>query len=304
MDEFHFFHYNETKSVPGVESSMKIAIFDNNQLGIVNQDRIIDISERAAWDPNSPQESLVRLMGDFENIRQKLNEADLSQLPSYALTEVSLRAPVPNPSKLVAAPVNYYLHQDEMNRMFNNAEYTIEKLGFFLKAPSYIIGPEETVLLPFKDRRIDHEAELAFVVGKQAKDVPASRAHEYIFGYFALMDMTVRGPEDRPWRKSFDTFTPIGPWIVTPDEVGNPNELQLQLWVNDELRQNANTRDLIYDCYKFFEAVSSVMTLYPGDILTTGTPEGVGPIVKGDRVTIRIERIGEFSVNVDDKGAK
>lgn len=280
---------------------MKIAIFDSNRLGIVAEDRIIDITEWADWNPDQPQESLVRLMTDFAHIRQKIETADLSRAPSYALSEVSLRAPVPQPGKIVAAPVNYYNHQDEMNRMFNNAEYTIEKLGFFLKAPSSIIGPGETVLLPFKDRRTDHEAELAFVVGKKAKDVPASRAHEYIFGYFALMDMTVRGVEDRPWRKSFDTFTPIGPWIVTSDEVGNPNELKLQLWVNDELRQSANTRDLIYDCYKFFETVSSVMTLYPGDILTTGTPEGVGPIVKGDRVTIRIERIGEFSVNVDEK---
>ena len=280
---------------------MKIALFNENQLGIVNGDRITDVSSLVSWDSKLPQESLVRLMKDFENVKARLQ--DLSGAPSYSLSEISLKAPVPNPSKIVAAPVNYYLHQDEMNEQFNNAEYTIEKLGFFLKAPSSIIGPNETVLLPFKDRRTDHEAELAFVVGKEAKDVPASKASEYIFGYFALMDITVRGKEDRPWRKSFDTFTPIGPWIVTSDEIGDPNQLGFNLWVNDELRQSANTKDLIYDCYKFFEAASSAMTLKPGDIITTGTPEGVNSIAKGDQVKINIERIGEFSVSVDYKKA-
>ena len=157
------------------------------------------------------------------------------------------------------------------------------------------------MLLPFRDRRVDHEAEIAFVIGKEAKDVKAEDAADYIFGYLALMDITVRGKEDRPWRKSFDTFTPIGPWIVTGDEVENPNQLQMNLWVNDEIRQSANTSDLIYDCYKFLEAASSVMTLMPGDIVTTGTPEGVAPITKGDTVRLNIERIGEFSVQVDYK---
>ena len=128
-------------------------------------------------------------------------------------------------------------------------------------------------------------------------------SYEYIFGYFALMDITVRGKEDRPWRKSFDTFTPIGPWIVTQDEISDPNQLEIKLWVNDELRQSANTKDLIYNCYKFFEVASSVMTLKPGDIITTGTPEGVGSNPKGDQVKIHIERIGEFSVSVDYKKA-
>lgn len=279
---------------------MKIAIFDHFQLGVVEGDRIYDISETISWDQSKPQESLIKLMEQFEEIKPQV-EQSLSSAKSYALSEVRLQPPVPKPTKIVAAPVNYYLHQDEMNEQFSNAEYTIEKLGFFLKAPSSIIGPLETVKLPFRERRTDHEAELAYVVGKQAKDVPASEAHRYIFGYFALMDITVRGKEDRPWRKSFDTFTPIGPWIVTADEIENPNELGFQLWVNQELRQSANTKDLIYDCYKFFEVASAAMTLEPGDILTTGTPEGVGAIEGGDTIRIQIDRIGEFSVSVDYK---
>ena len=265
----------------------------------MNGDRIINVSEIVNWDSSSPQQSLVRLMSDIENVKSKLQDIESASI--YSLAEVSLKAPVPSPSKIVAAPVNYYLHQDEMNEQFQNAEFTIEKLGVFLKAPSSIIGPGDTIKLPFKDRRTDHEAELAFVVGKRAKDVPASEARKYIFGYFALMDITIRGKEDRPWHKSFDTFTPIGPWIVTADEIENPNELGFRLWVNEELRQSANTKDLIYDFYKFFEASSAAMTLEPGDILTTGTPEGVNSISKGDQVKIRIDRIGEFFVKVDYK---
>lgn len=279
---------------------MKIALFNDFKIGVVKSERVYDISTIVNWDSTKPQDSLEKVIFEFNELKGKI-EAQLENVDSYALSEVKLNPPVPKPSKIVAAPVNYFLHQDEMNEQFSNAEYTIEKLGFFLKAPSSIVGPNDTVKLPFKERRTDHEAELAFVVGKRAKDVPASEAHKYIFGYFALMDITVRGKEDRPWRKSFDTFTPIGPWIVTSDEVTNPNELGFKLWVGDEVRQAANTKDLIYDCYKFFEAASAAMTLEPGDILTTGTPEGVGPITDGDVVRIKIDRIGEFSVNVNYK---
>jgi 2-keto-4-pentenoate hydratase/2-oxohepta-3-ene-1,7-dioic acid hydratase in catechol pathway len=279
---------------------LKIALFDDFKPGIVLDNKIYELDSILPWNCHKPQESLIVLMERFEEYRPRIESA-FPALQSRPLSDVRLRPPVPNPSKIVAAPVNYYLHQDEMNAQFQNAEYTIEKLGFFLKAPSSIIGPGDTVKLPFRERRTDHEAELAFVVGKRAKDVPAREASRYIFGYFALMDITVRGKEDRPWRKSFDTFTPVGPWIVTADEIDNPNALGFRLWVNEELRQSANTKDLIYDCYKFFEVASSAMTLEPGDIVTTGTPEGVGPITKGDRVRIQIDRIGEFSVTVDYK---
>ena len=206
---------------------------------------------------------------------------------------------MPNPGKLMAAPVNYFDHQSEMNAMFNNAPYTIEKMGLFLKAPSSITNPDATVLLPLKDRRFDHEAELAFVIGKEAKNVSAKDASDYIFGYFCLLDMTLRGEEDRSWRKSFDTFTPMGPWIVTKDEVGDPHNLQMDLWVNEELRQSVNLNQIIWNCYTCLEKASEVMTLQPGDVITTGTPAGVSQITKGDVVRMTIERIGELKVNVD-----
>lgn len=274
---------------------MKIALFNENQVGVVVDETIYNVSEVVGWDASAPQASLVKLMGEFDTLKPTI-EAALTNCPAQPLADVALRAPVPNPTKIVAAPINYILHKEEMN-----TAATVDALGFFLKAPSSIIGPNETVFLPYLDRRVDHEAEIAFVVGKEAKDVKAEDAANYIFGYLALMDITIRGKEDRPWRKSFDTFTPIGPWIVTADEVGNPNEVQMNLWVNEEIRQSANTKDLIYDCYRFFEVASNAMTLLPGDIITTGTPEGVAPIVKGDTVRIHIERIGEFSVQVDYK---
>ena len=274
---------------------MKIAVFNENSVGVVNGDNLVDITELTNWDKENPQKSLVKLMSEFEDLKPKIEES-LATTPAVSINEVALRAPIQNPSKIVAAPINYILHKQEMNTAL-----TVDGLGFFLKSPSSIIGPNDTVLLPFKDRRVDHEAEIAFVIGKEAKDVKAEDAKDYIFGYLALMDITVRGKEDRPWRKSFDTFTPIGPWIVTSDEVEDPNKLQMDLWVNDEIRQSANTSDLIYDCYKFLEAASAVLTLQPGDIVTTGTPEGVAPITKDDTVRINIERIGEFSVNVDYK---
>ncbi len=214
---------------------MKVALFNNNQIGIVQDDVIIDIGDIISWDKNCPQESLEHFMKNFDALKTEI-EKHLPYGSTYSISEVKLRAPIPKPSKIVAAPINYLLHRKEMNEQFQTSPSTVDKLGFFLKSPSSIIGPGETVELPFRDRRTDHEAEIALVVGKEAKDVPSHEAHNYIFGYLALMDITVRGKEDRPWRKSFDTFTPIGPWIVTGDEVENPNQLNMNLWVGDELR--------------------------------------------------------------------
>jgi 2-keto-4-pentenoate hydratase/2-oxohepta-3-ene-1,7-dioic acid hydratase in catechol pathway len=279
---------------------MKIAVFNENRLGIVEDNQLYDVTESVDWDSTNVQASMENLMENFNDYRGKI-ESRKSGSQVYKVKDVKLQAPVPNPSKIIAAPVNYLKHQDEMNKEFNNAKHTVEILKLFLKAPSSIIGPEETVLLPYKDRRHDHEAEVAFVIGKKAKDIKASQASDYIFGYCGLMDMTLRGEEERTFRKSFDTFTPIGPWIVTSDEIGDPHDLEMDLWVNEDHRQSTNTKLLILDCYKCLEIASHNMTLLPGDIITTGTPDGVGPITKGDKVTLKIERIGEFSVSVDYK---
>ena len=282
---------------------MKIAIFNQNALGIVRNDRVIDVSDAAGWDTKKPKESFLRLMEQFEDIKVEIENA-LESSRSYPITDVEFQSPVPLSGKIWAAPVNYKNHQIEMNKMFNNAPRTIEELALFLKSPDSISGPSDPIKLPFKDRRTDHEAELGYVIGKKAKNVKEEDAEKYIFGYFALLDISIRGNEERTWRKSFDTFTPIGPWIVTADEIDNPNNLDLKLWVNDEIRQDGNTKFLIYDCFKCLEVACNNMTLNPGDIIATGTPEGVGPIEAGDRVRIEIEQIGGFTVDVQHAEVK
>lgn len=279
---------------------MKIAIFNDQQLGIVfpEENRIVDVSNAANWDSKNPEASFQNLIEMFDDLKP-LIENEMMRGQAYNLSDVHLRSPVPRTRKIWAAPVNYKKHQEEMNKQFNNAPLTIEDLALFLKSPDSLSGPMDPIKLPFTNRRTDHEAELGYVVGKKAKNVKAEDAKDYIFGYFALLDISIRGNEERTWRKSFDTFTPIGPWIVTADEIEDPNHLSMKLWVNDELRQDGNTKHLIYDCYKCFEVACNNMQLNPGDIIATGTPEGVGPLMPGDTVKIEIEKIGGFTVKVE-----
>lgn len=276
---------------------MKIALFNEDILGIVIEDKVVDVSKAANWDASNPESSFLYLVEHFEQLKEDM-EKEAETGKSYLIKDVFFKSPVPSTRKIWAAPVNYKSHQDEMNKMFNNAPRTIEEIALFLKSPESLSGPMDPILLPYKDRRTDHEAELGYVVGKKAKNVKAEEAENYIFGYFALLDISVRGNEERTWRKSFDTFTPIGPWIVTADEIANPNDLKMTLWVNDEVRQDGSTKHLIYDCFKCFEVACDNMTLLPGDIIATGTPDGVGPIEAGDKVRIKIEDIGEFTVDV------
>jgi 2,4-diketo-3-deoxy-L-fuconate hydrolase len=171
-------------------------------------------------------------------------------------------------------------------------------VGLFLKAPSSVIGPSEAIMIRHPERRTDHEIELAVVIGKRADRVPPHRAFEYVAGYCIGLDITVRGPEERSLRKSIDTYTVLGPWLVTTDELTDPSQLSLKLWVNDELRQNANTRDLIIDVPGLIAFGTQFYSLMPGDVLLTGTPEGVGPISPGDVLRSEIAGIGEMTTLV------
>ena len=272
---------------------MKIVAYDDFRAGVLVGEGVADVTSLLpdappGWEPWR----MCHLIEHWDDLRPRAQEL-AEKGPTVPLADVRLLPPVPKPAKIVAAPINYMAHGLEMS-----TASTVDNLGVFLKAPSAIIGPGGTIRLPYTDRRVDHEAELAMVVGRTAKDVSAADALDYVLGYLCLLDITVRGSEERVMRKSFDTFAPIGPAVVTTDEVGEPDNLSIRLWVNDELRQDGNTKDLIYDCRRLVEFASSVMTLYPGDILSTGTPEGVGPIHPGDRVTIDIERVGRMSVGV------
>jgi 2-keto-4-pentenoate hydratase/2-oxohepta-3-ene-1,7-dioic acid hydratase in catechol pathway len=274
---------------------MKIARFDDDRIGVIRGDQIIDVTAAADAQPGAwPPVAMNRLIADFAEYRPKLERAAASG-KGLPLSSVKLLTPIPWPNKVIAYPVNYHEHGLEMG-----SSYRANNQGFFFKPPSSLSGPADPIVLPVNaGRRIDHECELAFVIAKEGRDVPREAWREYVFGYSCLIDAVIRGKEERVTRKGFDTFCPVGPWIVTEDEIGEgAHSLRGRLWVNDELRQDANTRDLVLDIPGMIEMASSVMTLYPGDIVASGTPAGVGPIKAGDKVRIEFERVGEMVLDV------
>jgi len=277
---------------------VRFVVFDDSRLGLLRDAVVVDVSDlvgtgRGDW----PPVFLLRAIADFDRLRPPLIEA-LRDRRGIPLDRVQLGAPVVFPSKVVAAPVNYRLHIEEMRPLVKGELHAIERYGLFLKAPSSIVGPESTVELPFPERRTDHEVELGVVIGRTTRDVALADAMPHVFGYTGVMDITVRGDEDRSTRKSFDTFTPVGPVLVTADEIPDPHALRLQLWVNGERRQDGTTRDMIWNVPRLVEYASRIMTLHPGDLLSTGTPDGVGALLPGDRVTMEVEGIGRMSVKV------
>jgi 2-keto-4-pentenoate hydratase/2-oxohepta-3-ene-1,7-dioic acid hydratase in catechol pathway len=278
---------------------MKIARFGRGQVGVVVDDEIVDVTEVVGIEPGEwPPVGTNRLIRDFGSYADVLAEAAATG-PRIPLAEVALLTPVPWASKVIAYPVNYHDHGREMQ-----AGYRADVQGFFLKPSSSLSGASEPVVLPVvPGREVHHESELGIVIGKRGRDISRANWAEHVFGYSCLLDMVVRGREERVFRKAFDSFCPVGPWITTADEVGDPTDLDMRLWVvrpdgSEELRQHANTRDLVLDIPGMVAMASAVMTLEPGDIIATGTPAGVGPVEDGDRVRISIERVGEMTVDV------
>ncbi|MDX3906621.1 MAG: fumarylacetoacetate hydrolase family protein [Pigmentiphaga sp.] len=289
---------------------MKICRYDDGRLGLVEGDTVYDVSSvkdrlpRLEW-PVPPGDLLIERL---DELKPALLAAK-ANAPTRKLGEVRLLSPVATPAKVIAAPLNYHAHVDESladAQIHNNvhvAHYEgfkspVAKFGVFLKSAQSVVGAGEGVRIAFPGRRNDHEVELAVVIGRQGKDIPARDAMSYIAGYCIGLDMTVRGTEDRSYRKSADTYTVLGPYLVTADEVSDPGNLGFSIQVNGEMRQNANTRDLITGIAELIEIASHVYTLYPGDVIMTGTPEGVGTVQPGDVMHARIEGIGTMDVAV------
>ena len=205
---------------------------------------------------------------------------------TYQLDKVRLLAPC-LPSKIICLGLNYRSHIEEMKLPIPTMPL------IFLKPSTAAIGPDGKIILPRGWKRIDYEGELGVVIGKKAKDVPEEEAKEYVLGYTCFNDVSDRHAQaaDGQWTraKGYDTFAPIGPWIETE---ANPDNLQLETYLNGELRQSASTSDLIFGISKLINFISGVMTLLPGDVIATGTPSGVGPINPGDAVEVKIENIG------------
>lgn len=284
---------------------MKLAVFDDNRLAIVEADSLYDVTDAipnhgASWPPVFMQ----HLIADWPAIAPELMAARQGAA-SIPRASVTLRSPIPFTSNIVAAPANYTKHVGELgDRGITAKGNSARDIGFFLKATSSLSGADEPIVLPVSSgRRFDHETELGVIIGRTCRNVRRDDALSYVFGYSCLIDLSMRiepgrPAEERCTRKSFDSFTPLGPWIVTADEVPDPQSLSNRLWVNDELRQEANTSEMTVGVAELIELISSVMTLRPGDVIASGTPQGVGPVAPGDRVMIEIERVGRMTLNV------
>ncbi|MBN9428145.1 MAG: fumarylacetoacetate hydrolase family protein [Burkholderiales bacterium] len=273
---------------------MKILRFNQGRLGISDGIKVVDVSHLFGVTPDAwPPVGINRLIRDFGAHRAQF-EALLKSEPGVPLASVHLETPVPWPNKLMAYPVNYHDHAKEMaSKGLANVQ------GYFLKANSSLSGPQDDIELPaLAGREVHHECEIALIIGKEGRQILPEQALDYVFGYACLLDMTIRGKEERVFRKSYDTFTPVGPWIVTADEIADPGNIDMKLWVNDELRQQANTRDLIVDIRNMVSIASSASTLYPGDVIATGTPAGVDKVLPGDVVTIEVANVGRMSLPV------
>ena len=282
---------------------MKLCRYDDDRVGLAGDDGIRDVtsvlSELGPF--RYPLPRFDPLIERLPSLREKLQQAANRANP-VPVEKVKLLSPVANPGKIIAAPVNYAKHLQEAladkGIHHGNLVQEIHKAGMFLKATSSVVGPGEGVKLVHTDRRNDHEVELALVIGRTAKNVAAAQALDYAAGFCIGLDMTIRGPEERSLRKSPDSYCVLGPWLVTPEEVGDPAALRVSIAVNGELRQDAHTSDLILNVGELIAWGSSFYTLHPGDVILTGTPQGVGPVKPGDLMVATIERIGSMSVRV------
>jgi 2-keto-4-pentenoate hydratase/2-oxohepta-3-ene-1,7-dioic acid hydratase in catechol pathway len=223
--------------------------------------------------------------------------------PSHALSDVTLLAPIPRPPKLICVGLNYRDHAAETN-------LEIPKVPtIFNKFPNVVIGPGDSIVLPKVSEKPDYEAEFAFVIGRGGRYIPATQAMQHVFGYTIVNDVSARDYQmaTSQWLmgKTFDTFAPMGPWIVTADEIADPHSLDISLEINGERLQSSNTRELIFRIPELIEFISKVVTLESGDVVITGTPAGVGFARKPprylkpcDRVSITVERIGTLTNSV------
>ena len=281
---------------------MKLCTFLHDgeaRIGVVGTDGVVDLAQAA---PDLPREMSALLAAGPDALRRAASAAANARgrLPLASLT---LCAPILRPPKFLAIGLNYADHVAE-------AGLETPKLPIvFNKQSTCVTGPRDPVHMPRVSQALDYEGELGLVIGRRCRHVPRARAHEAIAGYLIVNDVSVRDWQLRvpTWTmgKSFDTHGPIGPWITTPDEVGDPHGLRLRTWVNDELRQDSNTKQLIFDCFALVEHLSTGFTLEPGDVVATGTPGGVGMAMKpprllkvGDRVRIEIEGLGELENEV------
>ena len=282
---------------------MRFCRFGDGRLGLVEGESVRDVTAALEVLPRYsyplPEHDVFIPNLDAVAARARTLATDAPTLP---LSEQTLLSPVANPGKIIAAPVNYQKHLNEVRdnpQLHGNNPghtFTIQSAGLFLKATSSLVGPGQGVVVRCAKRRTDHEVELAVVIGRTASRVKRDEALNYVAGYSIGLDISIRGSEDRSFRKSPDSYSVLGPWLVTADEIPDPGELDLQITVNDELRQQSNTKYMILGVPELIEMASAFYTLQPGDLIFTGTPEGVSPIEAGDCMVATVDRIGTMTV--------
>jgi 2-keto-4-pentenoate hydratase/2-oxohepta-3-ene-1,7-dioic acid hydratase in catechol pathway len=276
---------------------MKLAYFDDYRLGVVTGDSVVDVSGLVKDIPHTGPHNLINgLIERFADYRAKLEDA-AARGQRIPLAQVKIRAPLPKPVNIECMAVNY---------MEDGTLKEPAPINGFHKSPSAVIGQGDTMVLPDVPAGIfEGEAELAVVIGKRASHVRAADAMDYVFGYTNFIDGSARAlpPPGNVFyqMKSRDTFAPIGPYLVTKDEIRDPQKLQVRLWVNGTLKQNFNTDDMAHDIRRCIEWVTSIHTLEPGDILATGTNHrGLSAFQDGDVVELETEGVGRLRINVRD----
>ena len=271
---------------------MKLASFlsgnDSTRIGRVEGEEIVDLHDAPIV------KEMIDLLPDLEKNKKLLEDYEGKRLP---LKEVTLCQPVLRPPKILAIGLNYKDHIEETG--FDTPEFPM----FFNKQATSSNGPYSPIHLPKVSDKLDYEGEMGFIIGKRCRHVPKERAHEVIAGFVVCNDVSVRDWQMRAQTftlgKSFDTHSPFGPWIVTADEIADPHNLAIKTWVNGEIRQDSNTKHLVFDCYDQIETLTAAFTLEPGDLIVTGTPSGVGIgfdpkiyLKEGDVVRVEVENLG------------
>ncbi|MBB44122.1 MAG: 2-hydroxyhepta-2,4-diene-1,7-dioate isomerase [Rhodospirillaceae bacterium] len=286
---------------------MKLCRYNDDRLGVVQDEFIYDVTEiqnnvrsRVRYDFKGDP-----VIAALPEIRGNLEDAVRIYQP-ISREEINLLSPVARPGKIMAAPVNYQAHVEEMAAQPHitgevrgvKRPNGISNQGIFLKSNTAMVGESEGVAIRFPDRRNDHEVEFVIIIGKQGSRIKRQDAMEYIAGYTLGLDMTVRGVEDRSFRKSCDGYAPLGPYFVTTDEIPDPNNVPFTVHLNGKLQQDAHTEGLIFDIQRLIEFASEFYTIYPGDVLFTGSPPGVSEIQPGDEMRCNCKFIGEMKIKV------
>jgi 2-keto-4-pentenoate hydratase/2-oxohepta-3-ene-1,7-dioic acid hydratase in catechol pathway len=280
---------------------MRLYLFDDYRLGVGNGDDNLSDITHLVDDDVAPGNRMSTLITNWTVVKSAALEASRGWA-EYALSDVILREPQPRPPTTVAAPINCRRHQAEMggaSGVYPDPEIkSIATYAGFVKASTSVVGPAGAITLPHHHRRIDHEADVGIVIGKTTSCVSSADTMDYVFGYVPLLNITVHGDDDRSYRKSFDTFTIVGPAIFTADEVADPAANDLPLDVNGRRREQSNTKHLVYDIPSLVERYTAEMTLHPGDIIATGTPEGVGTLSPGDSLDLVVLGTGKLTMSV------